>query len=196
MHKGELLAGGTATKVGALMAILLSVIQSEQALATCPRVELSGEVSRGSGFERDVGKEFVFRLNFTPNDPTGWEIEMYPRGDLTPEHELSRVVTIPYRSWNGRYIMPGWGMSARQAVAADHEFQFLGKPQEFDYVDALVKTYLWPHTYSEDKVEKATAELYRVLEGDSRIAVCTGRLTILASRVVDSVIFGRNLRTR
>lgn len=157
------------------------------ALAACPRVELTGEVSKGSGFEREVGKEFVFRLKFTANDPTGWEIEVYPQGDRTPEHELSGVVTTPYRSWNGRYIIPGWGMSARQVVAADHEFQFLAKPEELDHVDALRKAYLWPYTYSTDEIEKTTAELYRVLEGgDSRIAVCTGRLTVVASRVSDS----------
>jgi hypothetical protein len=151
-------------------------------IATDP-LSFNGEVIRGQTFEREMGNNLVFRLDYDKGDGEGWYIEVADK--MQPDHNFCLVVTFPFRGINSLDIQ-GWhfrnsdnsgpnkpGDKQVHAPQEKRSFRFVldetGYQTASDAVDKLMHQYL----YSEEEVAQA-----REIMDTELLEKATGVLTI------------------
>jgi hypothetical protein len=118
------------------------------------RVVIEGTVKRGDEFAQDFGAGFTFRLR----GRDVWAIVITSAG--SPDKDLIYPVNPPYRFSNRQYIGPGYGESARESVRqSPRQLAFLYRPDDIKRAWDDLERVLWPYTYAEAEVERATSEL-------------------------------------
>jgi hypothetical protein len=146
--------------------------------ATTTLVTFSGDVRHGETFEQPFGSALIFKL--APSaDPAfpGWMIEVRARGDNDPEHELSWIVTPPYRSWTPRYLDTSYGHTAASTAAiTPREFQFMLDPREWERAMNAVRLLLWPTNTSEAELDAARATVDSIAIGRGVFDIREARL--------------------
>jgi hypothetical protein len=137
--------------------------------------QLSGEVSSGEEFRRDIGAGLVFVLK--PTD-TGWDIGIVPKARCAEkEEEWAWVVNPPYRGYNSLYLDASYGTTASEAVAiSPREFSFVVACEDYKLEARRVDIVLWPYNYTQKEADEALAKL-----GTS--ALRKAKLIILSSKV-------------
>jgi hypothetical protein len=142
----------------------------------------SGEVVRGQTFEREIGNNLVFRLDYYKGDGEGWYIEVADK--MQPDHNFCLFVTFPFRGNNSLDIQ-GWhfrnsdnsgpselGDKQVHAPQETRPFRFVldetGYQIASDTVDKLMHQYF----YSEEEVAQAREIMY------TELGKATGVLTI------------------
>ncbi len=145
-------------------------------------LRLSGEVSRGQEFHREIGAGLVFALTPTAIDPgaiEGWHIEVFLKDRPKDQQcdEFAWIATPPFRSSNARYLDTSYGTKAEDAVKwSPREFQFVLTCDDYKRERQWVDRLLWQYNNSEEQVQEA----YRKL-GSSPMG--KGLLKILDSRI-------------
>jgi len=138
--------------------------------------KFSAEIEHGQDFQREFGRELLFRLvaNRDPGRP-GWIIEIRVEGSPDSEVELAFVATPPFRGSNPRYLDVSYRNSAAQSVAINpRRFSFLQNPADFPAEMAALRRVLWPPNEAEFKA---------ALEELGRAPQCEGILRILDHRL-------------
>src|SRR6185437_7169250 len=125
---------------------------------------LSGTLSAGKSFERDIGHGLIFRLVPSPASyGKGWDIEIRPKGDPAGGFdEYASVATPPYHLYKPTYLNASYGVTAQKAVAmSPRKFQFVDTPQDSQAASVVVNTVVytvdWPS--HEDSLAAAAAKI-------------------------------------
>jgi hypothetical protein len=74
---------------------------------------LTGEVSRGQEYRKEIGAGLVFLLR--PSQE-GWTIEILPMAPCDKPGDWASVVNAPYRNYNALHVDASYGITAQQAV--------------------------------------------------------------------------------
>jgi hypothetical protein len=158
------------TRLGAMVLVfILSMCALSRSLEgqSGTAVVIEGVVTRGVSFAQSFGQGFTFTLKEVGG---AWAIGMTHA--KSGDKDLIYPVNPPYRFSNRQYIGPGYGESARaSANITTRELAFLAQPddvgrawQDLDYV-------LWPYTYDEADVQRATNELAHFPTGTLRFEI-------------------------
>ncbi len=124
------------------------------------QVVIEGTVRRGDEFVQDFGPGFTFRLR----GKDVWEILITHAASR--DRDLIYPVNPPYRFSNQLFVGPGYGESARDSARnTPRELAFLYRPDDFAVAWNDLDRVLWPYTYAEAEVERATSELARFPTG-------------------------------
>jgi hypothetical protein len=175
---------------GLVCALIFGGIPGESALRTVPQsqhslpapgkpdVVISGEVTSGDSFEREIGHGLIFRLVPSPAGlGKGWDIEIAPKEKPSNGYsEYSAIVTPPYHFYNLRYLNASYGVTAREAVAiSPRTFQFAESPEDMQAASVVVNSVIYSVDVSSRKDSVAAAAV--------KIPLGAGELRILRSRV-------------
>jgi hypothetical protein len=137
----------------------LAVTSADTAEGT-NRVVIEGTVERGHEFAQDFGSGFTFRLR----GRVVWAITITHAA--APDEDLIYPVNPPYRFSNRQYVGPGYGESARDSVRnTPRELAFIYRADDIGRAWDDLDRVLWPYTYAEAEVERATNELARFPTG-------------------------------
>lgn len=79
--------------------LLLSFVAAGLAQTFVPH--LTGEVSRGQEYRKEIGSGLLFLLK--PTD-SGWMIDIVPKVPCSEEADFARVVNAPYRNYNSLFV--------------------------------------------------------------------------------------------
>ena len=160
------------------------------------RARLSGEVSRGSEFRRDIGSGLVFALTPTAMDPgaiEGWDIKVFPKDPPKGERcdDFVWVATPPFRFNNPRYLDTSYGTKAEDAVTwSPREFQFVLNCADYKREEKWVERLLWPYNYSDEQVQEARAKLGSSPLGKGRLKILDFKISP-AEKTAGGVNLGR-----
>lgn len=147
---------------------------------------VTGEVSRGKGFQQDVGHGVVFELVPPSNAPdAGWVIEVVPKGPSDDDSiEFSSIATPPYHVYNDRILATAYGRSAHEIVGLkDRTFFFVRSAEDEHRAEEVVNAAFYPTDLSDqDRV--------RVASEEHQIEVSKGELHILKSHTTRSQTLG------
>jgi hypothetical protein len=145
---------------------------------TKPDLIITGELSAGNSFQREIGQNLLFRLTPSPASfGKGWDIEIVPKNPSTNGYpEYAALVTPPFHLYKPTYLNASYGVTAQQAVAmSPRKFEFVETPADSQAASVVVNTMVysvdWPS--QKDSLEAAAA----------KIPVGTGELKILKSRI-------------
>ncbi|MGB9028553.1 MAG: hypothetical protein WCC27_00425 [Acidobacteriaceae bacterium] len=134
----------------------------------------SGEASAGKSFRQAINSQLEFL--FDPDD-AGWTIEIVPLEPQPNCDEFAAVLTPPYRYHADLDIDMTYGISAEEEVAdSPRRFSFVTNCGDYKIESDRLQIVLWPYSFSEQQVNKATAAL-----GTS--AHASGCLWIVASKI-------------
>ncbi|HXA57321.1 MAG TPA: hypothetical protein VNU84_07765 [Candidatus Acidoferrum sp.] len=145
-----------------------------------PDLVISGEVTAGNSFVRDIGGGLIFRLVPTPAGfGNGWDIEIVPKENPAGGYaEYSAIATPPYHFYNERYLNPSYGVTAREAVGiSPRVFQFVETPEDSQAAYEVVNSVVYSSDWAGHKDSIATAA--------AKIQLGTGELKILESRITE-----------
>jgi hypothetical protein len=148
--------------------------------STKPDLVISGEVTAGNSFVRDIGGGLVFRLVPTPEGfGHGWDIEIVPKENPGGGYaEYSSIVTPPYHFYNERYLNPSYGITAREAVGiSPRVFQFVETPEDSQAAYEVVNSVIYATDWEQHRDSLAAAA--------KKISLGTGELNILESRITE-----------
>ena len=135
---------------------------------------LSGEVSRGQEYRKEIGSGLLFLLTATGS---GWKIGIVPKAACSENGDWAYVVNPPYRTYSSLYLDTEHGVSAKKAVDFNpREYSFVTTCEDYKRESHRLKIVLWPSTYSKKEADEALAKL-----GTSPLG--KARLTVLKSRV-------------
>ena len=135
---------------------------------------LSGEVSLGQDYRREIGSGLLFLL--TANG-SGWKIGIVPKARCMEDEDWAYVVNVPYRSYSALYLDTEYGVSAKKAVDFNpREFWFVTTCEDYKLESHRLNIVLWPYVYPQKEADDALAKL-----GTSPLG--KARLTILKSKV-------------
>ena len=146
--------------------------------STKPDLVVSGEVTSGNSFAREIGGGLIFRLVPTPGTlGDGWDIEVVPKnGPADGYAEYSAIVTPPYHFYNPRYLDASYGITAREAVGiSPRAFQFVESPADSQAAYEVVNSVVYAADWEAHKDSLAAAA--------AKISLGTGELKILDSRI-------------
>ncbi|MGA2273761.1 MAG: hypothetical protein ABSH00_09410 [Bryobacteraceae bacterium] len=154
--------------------LLLSLAAAGFAQNFAPR--LTGEVSRGQEFQREIGSGLLFQLK--PTDEAGWMIRIVPKVFCSEAADFASVVNAPYRNYNSLHVDASYGISASEAVEkmGPREFRFVLTCEDYELESRRLEIVLWGYTHSQQEIDEALAKL-----GTSPLG--RGKLTILESKV-------------
>jgi hypothetical protein len=117
----------------------------------------SGEVSAGKYFRRGMNDQIDFLLE--PAD-SGWTIKIVPLQPQPNCDEFAAVLTPPYRYHSDLDVDMTYGVSAEEEVAdSPRQFSFVTNCSDYKTESDRLQIVLWPYSYSEQQVDKATAAL-------------------------------------
>lgn len=134
----------------------------------------SGEVSAGKEFHRAIDDALEFVLD--PAD-AGWMIKIIPLHPQPQCDEFASVLTPPYRYHSALDIDMSYGVSAEEEIAeSPRQFSFVTNCREYKTELDRLQIVLWPYSFTEQQVNKATADLGASPHG-------TGRLWITDSKI-------------
>lgn len=85
---------------------------------------LTGEVSDGEKYQKEIGPGLLFQLK--PTD-TGWIIRIVPKVPCSDEGGFASVVNAPHRDYNSLHVDSSYGITAKEAVENMN-------PREFSFV--------------------------------------------------------------
>jgi hypothetical protein len=143
-----------------------------------PDVILSGEISSGDSFVRDIGNGLIFRLVPSPDGfGNGWDIEIAPKEIPAGSYsEYSAIVTPPYHFYNLRYVNASYGVTAGQAVAiSPRAFQFAETPEDMQAASVVVNSIIYSVDWPSQKDSLAAAA--------AKVPLGAGEFRILRSRI-------------
>ena len=159
------------TTIRAWVLGVLSWLALTSPAAAMNHVVIEGTVKRGTEFARDVGSGFTFRL--TGRNVWTITITHAASGDT----DLVYPVNPPYRFSNRLHVGPGYGESARDSVSATpRELAFIYRPDDVEKAWGDVERVLWPYTYAEAEVERATDELAHLPTGTVTFEVLSAEI--------------------
>ena len=134
----------------------------------------SGEVSAGKEFRQALNGDLAFVL--APAD-SGWTIQIVPLHPQPDCDEFASVVTPPYRGHSDLDIDMSYGVSAEdEAADSPRQFSFVTNCRDFKTEFDRLQIVLWPYSFTEQQVDKATAAL-----GTSPLG--TGRVWLTSSTI-------------
>jgi hypothetical protein len=143
-----------------------------------PDLVVSGQVSRGESFERDIGHGLRFRLVPSPAGfGNGWDIQIVPsENPSNAPADFAAIVTPPYHFYNARYLNASYGVTARQAVAMSPRiFYFSETQEEFDAASEVVNSVIYSVEWPAKRESLAAAA--------AKVPLGMGELRILRSRI-------------
>lgn len=146
-----------------------------------PRIEFTGEVSRGNLFTRQIAENLVFRLNPQPAQGSGWFIEIVPKVP-PPKGEYAEfiwVATPPYHFFNQRYLDTSYGTTAAQAVAKDapRDFNFVQTLDDYRIAANAVNMVIYPNHATEQEMDRVRKDASRVMTGSGTLYILDSRVT-------------------
>jgi hypothetical protein len=153
-----------------LVALLLAIPVCGQNYVT----RLSGEVSRGQEFRRDIGSglEFVLR----PSE-TGWTISIVPKTKCTDNDDWAGVVNAPYRNYNTLHLDSSYGITAQEAVGiSPREFLYVTNCDDYKQEARRLEIVLWPYNYTQQETDDALAKLATLASGKARLTVLEAKV--------------------
>jgi hypothetical protein len=165
--------------------IILSLLLGVGGLAQDYVPHLTGEVSRGQEYQREIGSGLLFRLE--PNEE-GWMIRIVPKATCG-EGDWAAVVNAPYRNYNSLHVDASYGITAKEAVEKmnPREFSFVVSCEDYRTESQRLDVVMWAYSHSQQEVDEAMAKL-------ATSPVGKGKFTILDSRVspAEREIGGKN----
>lgn len=186
-------------KMAALLALVLmgaTAIAQGQNRGGCRRVDLTGEVSAGNGWQAAIGGGWVLRL--VPIAPgksgfTGWDLAV-DRAPALGYPDALLLATPPYLSMNEREIGTTYGLRAQDAIGWNpRSFRFLIDERNFREARQLFSRFSpeWSSGKQTAEGGKAAARLMELSRG-----AAVGQLQILDARLSegtgDAVSYARN----
>ena len=145
----------------------------------------SGEVSAGQQFRHAIDDQLQFILE--PQD-RGWDILIAPRQPQPGCDEFAAVVTPPYRSDSPLDIDMSYGVSAEQEVASSpRAFSFVTNCSDYKTEFDRLQIVLWPYSYTEKEVDKATAALGTSPLGQGRLWITDSKISHAADTPSDKL---------
>lgn len=146
-----------------------------------PDIVISGELSAGKSFKRDIGQGLTFQLVPSPASfGSGWDIQIVPDNAATGFAEYASIATPPYHQYKPVYLNASYGVTAEQAVKMVRRFQFVETPEDSQAASVVVNTVVYTLDWTSHK-DSIAAEA-------TKIPVGVGELRVISSRVTP----GRN----
>jgi hypothetical protein len=142
-------------------------------------IRFQGEVTRGTSFERALGRDLVFRLRAEthPSNPAGWTISVAKASDAIPERDFLSVATPPYRFFNPRDLTVSYGYTAEQIVGmTPREFLFVLNDSDHERMSEALGKLLWSYNHSEQELEIARKVMDETPAGAGRLHILDSRL--------------------
>jgi hypothetical protein len=143
-------------------------------------VRFAGEVTDGQLFEREIGRDLVFRLSPLAGDAAGgWVIEIVPKAQAPDDPiEFSAIATPPYHFYNQRYLAAAFGYSAREAVAiTPRTFYFVQSVADEHLANEVVNAALYPGAISDQEKVRIAAEAATLRLGRGELRILRSRVT-------------------
>lgn len=142
-----------------------------------PDLVISGELSAGKSFKRDMGGGLAFQLVPSPASfGNGWDIEIVPDQRAGGFAEYASIATPPYHQYKPTYLNASYGVTADQAVKMVRRFQFVETPEDSQAASVVVNTvvYTLDWTAHKDSIE---AQAAKILVGVGELRVVRSRVT-------------------
>ena len=130
----------------------------------CHQIAITGELSSGDSFQRNIGSGFVLRLNPEPaganGEFNGWNIILTPADN--PDQDYIYPVSPPLRFNGLQTLGPSYGDDAKTSLGYAHEMHFLLNAADYKHIQPLLTSALWP--YSAPNPDRAGPEYVEALE--------------------------------
>lgn len=146
-----------------------------------PDVVISGDLSAGKSFKRDIGRGLAFQLVPSPASfGKGWDIEIVPDDRAGGFGEYASIATPPYHQYKPTYVNASYGVTAAQAVNMVRKFQFVETAADSQAASVVVNTVVYTLDWTGQKDSIAAQA--------AKIPVGVGDLRVVGSRITP----GRN----
>ncbi|MBS3964110.1 MAG: hypothetical protein KGZ80_06390 [Methylomonas sp.] len=130
-------------------------------------VKFSGEISRGTSFEKKLWNGLIFILKATDD---GWDITIADASDAATDFVW--VVTPPYRFDNPRYLGAVYGRSAAEAVAwTPRAFSFVENRADYWLAEDAVRKLLWPSDLPTSELHSAEQRLAQMSRANGLLKI-------------------------
>jgi hypothetical protein len=143
-------------------------------------LRFQGEVARGAGFRKEIGRGLVFALR--PTDD-GWSIVVEPAGGLAATgcgDNYASVIAVPMRGYREVDLAVSYGNTAKEAVAlSPRDADFVLNAEDCKREEDRRTKLTWPSQYTQKLVEDAQAKFATSVAGHAV-------LKVLDSKVSDS----------
>jgi hypothetical protein len=107
----------------------------------CREASFAGRVNGNEAYSRDLGDGLVFRL-FLLEQNWGWNISVSPADS---DDDYAYPVNPPLRFGNSQYLGTGYGETAKQQLAYEHNVFFVLNQRDFERIGKLAEDVLWPY---------------------------------------------------
>ena len=138
---------------------LLFVLVCTGVFAQDRPLRFEGEATLGKSFRKEIGRGLVFVLR--PADD-GWTVVVEPAGGLEAtgcRDNFAGVIGVPLRGYREVDLAPGYGNTAREAVAlSPREIDFVLTGDDCRREDERRTKLSWPSSYTQKEVEEAQAK--------------------------------------
>ena len=115
--------------------------------ARCQSAVFVAEAQAGSGFEKTIGNDLVFKLTPTrlgsDGELAGWDITLTPAKEA--QKDYIHPVSPPLRFNPTQTLGAGYGESAKASLSRPHEMSFLLTRSDYDRIQPLLTNALWPY---------------------------------------------------
>jgi hypothetical protein len=154
--------------------------QSRSSFPSFPKAKvdlvISGELSAGKSFKRDIGSGLVFELVPSPASfGNGWDVEIVPDDPAAGFAEYASIATPPYHQYKPTYLNASYGVTADEAVKMVRKFQFVETPAGSQAASVVVNTVVYTLEW--------TAHRDSIVAQAAKIPVGVGELRIVRSRI-------------
>lgn len=151
---------------------------------------LTGEVSRGQEFQKEIGFGLIFRLE--PNEE-GWMIRIVPKAACGEDvGDWASVVNPPYRNYNSLHVDASYGFTAKEAVENRNprEFSFVVTCEDYNIESHLLHIVLWDYGHSQQEREEAMAKLGTSPLGKAKFTILDSKVSP-AERDIEGKNYGK-----
>ena len=155
-------------------------------------IRLSGEVTAGQSFQKDIGPGLVFGMHPTG---TGCEIGIFPKTKC-PNDNWAMVVNAPYRGYNALHLDTAYGVTAKQAIEkGPRQFSFVLTCEAYQQELLRLNKILWPDNYLKEEVDEALAKRNSSPHGSATLTIVEARVSASEDGQIAWVKFTLDIKT-
>lgn len=141
-------------------------------------VRFQGEVARGAGFRKEIGRGLVFALLPTED---GWGIAVEPVAGLQSTgcgDNYASVIAVPMRGYREVDLTATYGNTAKEAVAlSPRDVDFVLTAEDCKREEDRRTKLTWPSQYTQKAVEEAQANFATSTAGRAVLKVLDSKVS-------------------
>jgi hypothetical protein len=157
---------------------IVAIVCAGCALAQARPLRFQGEVTRGAGFRKEIGRGLVFVLRPTEE---GWSIVVEPVAGLDGTgcgDNYASVIAVPMRGYREVDLTATYGNTAKEAVAlTPRDVDFVLSAEDCKREEDRRTKLTWPSQYTQKAVEEAQANFATSTAGRAVLKVLDSKVS-------------------